>query len=93
LIGKVRLSEAGPVQLMEELKLEGWQRAYVDGGKIIQSFLREDLIEDLVLTRLPILLGEGIPLFGRIGRDIRLVHLETAAHASGFVQSRYSIPR
>ncbi|HEX2843099.1 dihydrofolate reductase family protein [Hyphomicrobium sp.] len=88
---KVRLSDAEPAQLMAELDRDGWRRAYVDGGKIIQSFLGDGLISDLILTRIPILLGEGIPLFGARAKDIRLAHVKTAPFASGFVQSHYTI--
>jgi dihydrofolate reductase len=92
LAGKARISDAEPAQLMEQLDREGWRRAYVDGGQIIQSFLCAGLIRDLVLTRIPVLLGKGIPLFGALVRDIKLAHVETTAHPSGFVQSRYAIP-
>ncbi len=89
--GKVRLSDAEPAQLMAELDREGWKRVYVDGGKIIQSFLRDGLIRDFVLTRIPVLLGEGIPLFGAHAKDIRLSHLKTTSYESGFVQSLYAV--
>lgn len=90
LAGKVELSDAEPAQLMHDLGVRGWRRAYVDGGKIIQSFLRDGLIEDMVLTRIPILLGEGLPLFGDLAKDMKFAHLKTTAYASGFVQSHYS---
>ena len=58
---RVRLSRLSPRALMAELDKEGWARAYVDGGKVIQSFLAEGLIAGMVLTRIPILIGEGLP--------------------------------
>ena len=61
---RVRLSSQTPELLMQELDSEGWKRAYVDGGKIVQSFLRAGLISDITLTHVPILIGEGLPLFG-----------------------------
>jgi dihydrofolate reductase len=67
------------------------RHAYIDGGKIIQSFLREGLITDLVVTRVPIPLGDGISLFGSLMRDIQLKHITTTAFPSGFVQSKYEI--
>ncbi len=93
LAGKVRITRAGPGEVMRDLEREGWKRVYVDGGLVVQSFLREGLIEDMVLTRVPILIGAGRPLFGELARDIRLRHLDTSAYASGFVQSRYAIQR
>ena len=80
-----------PDQLVEMLSREGFQRAYVDGGKTIQGFLRAGLINDMTITRIPILLGEGIPLFGSTGSDISLRHVVTRSYPSGFVQSRYEL--
>jgi dihydrofolate reductase len=39
---------------------------YGDGGKTIHSFFQEGVLNDIILTTIPILLGEGIPLFGRL---------------------------
>lgn len=90
---KVRVSRLSPQALMDELESEGWRRAYVDGGKVIQSFLAAGLIDEMVLTRLPVLIGEGRPLFGSTPRDIKLEHLETKTFASGLVSSRYRLAK
>ncbi|MGH1479782.1 MAG: dihydrofolate reductase family protein [Geminicoccales bacterium] len=89
--GRVRFSNRTPQELMEQLKIEGWKRAYVDGGKIVQSFLSAGLIEDMTLTHIPILLGDGLPLFGRLTKDIDLEHIETQSFPSGLVTSKYKI--
>ncbi|MEO9876987.1 MAG: dihydrofolate reductase family protein [Anderseniella sp.] len=86
---KVALSTLEPGELMHELGRKGWQRAYVDGGKIIQSFLRAGLISDITITHIPILIGEGLPFFGPLDRDVDLEHLETRSFASGLVSSQY----
>ena len=91
LAGRVRFSNKSPNELMQELAAVGWKRAYVDGGKIVQSFLAEGLIEDMTLTRVPILLGGGIPLFGPLDRDIDLEHIETTPFPSGLVSSKYKV--
>jgi dihydrofolate reductase len=88
---KVRLSRATPRALMQELAAEGWQRAYIDGGKLIQSFLREGLIADITLTRVPVLIGQGRPLFGDLPQDIVLEHLSTRGFRSGLVTSKYRV--
>lgn len=93
LVGKVRIVDAGPTQVMQTLSQEGWRRAYVDGGQIIQAFLRENLISDLVLTRVPILLGSGIPLFGRLDEAVDLRHVKTMDYPSGLVESTYEVIR
>lgn len=93
LAGKVRISDLEPTALAKELASAGWSHAYVDGGKVIQSFLRAGLIEDMVITQVPVLLGAGLPLFGALDQDIALEHLETEAFPSGLVQSRYKVKK
>lgn len=89
--GKVELY-SGPLQnLVNTLKAEACRRLYIDGGKTIQSFLREGLVTDLTITTIPILLGEGLPLFGTTGRDIKLKHINTEAYPNGFVISTYEV--
>jgi dihydrofolate reductase len=75
----------------EEAARTGWKRAYVDGGATIQSFFRVGAIQDMVITRIPVLLGSGLPLFGPLDADIRLKHLETRSFPSGLVQSHYDV--
>jgi len=64
---------------------------YVDGGHTIQGFLAAGLIQQLIITRVPVLIGDGIPLFGHLSHDIQLRHIETRSFATGLVQSRYEI--
>lgn len=90
---RVRFIDLSPKAAMDMLAGEGWRRVYVDGGQIIQSFLREGLIADMVITQVPVLLGEGRPLFGPLSRDISLTHLGTKAFPSGLVQSHYRVER
>ena len=66
---------------------------YVDGGKVIQGFLEHDLIDEITLTRAPILLGDGLPLFGILGHEIRLTHTGTLTTDSGMTSSNYNIKR
>lgn len=89
--GKVRISNQTPDELMETLHQEGWSKAYVDGGKVIQSFLRAGLISDIILTQAPILIGDGLALFGALDADIKLAHAETESFQSGLVSSRYNV--
>lgn len=69
--------------------LAGARGVYVDGGQTIQSFLRLGLIDELILTRIPVLIGAGRPLFGALDADMWLRHVETRSFPGGFVQSVY----
>lgn len=89
--GKARLAPLGPRQLMEQLDQAGWKRAYVDGGRTVQSFLRAGLIRDLTITVLPLLLGEGRALFGELEQEIDLELREAKGFPSGLVQLHYRV--
>ncbi|HEV7283164.1 MAG TPA: dihydrofolate reductase family protein [Pirellulaceae bacterium] len=89
----VSLSDLSPAELVAKLAREGKRRAYIDGGTTIQSFFAAGLINDLTITRVPILLGEGIPLFDSLARETPLIHESTRAYDCGLVQSRYRVGR
>jgi dihydrofolate reductase len=80
-----------PEEILSQLANHGFHHAYVDGGITIQRFLQARLIQRLTITRVPVLIGSGIPLFGTIARDITLKHIGTHAYASGLVKSEYEI--
>ena len=84
-------TSASPIELVHYLEQSGAKHVYVDGGKTIQSFLRAGLIQDMTITRVPVLLGEGIPLFGELAQDIKLQHESTKTFQSGLVQSTYKV--
>lgn len=73
------------------LDKRGYSNLYIDGGKTIRSFLREGLIDDMIITKIPVLLGKGIPLFGDIDDRIQLEHVETEIFANGLVKDHYRI--
>jgi dihydrofolate reductase len=87
----VERMSGSPREIVAQLGSRGIQHAYVDGGITIQGFLRAGLIQRLTITRVPVLIGTGIPLFGAIPRDITLKHIETRQYASGLVKSDYEI--
>ena len=63
----------------------------MDGGITIERFLRAGLIQRLIITRVPVLIGDGIPLFGTLPHDVRLRHIATRSYQSGLVQSEYLV--
>lgn len=89
----VELVDLSPASLLALLDSRGLHEIYVDGGKVIQSFLREGLIDELTITRLPLLIGTGLPLFGEVPADIVLTHARTQTFENGFVQSTYVVKR
>jgi dihydrofolate reductase len=80
-----------PAEIVSQLAARGFQHVYVDGGITIQRFLRAGLIQRLIITRVPVLIGDGVPLFGTLPRDVLLRHVATRQYASGLVQSEYVV--
>ena len=80
-----------PADIVAQLSDRGAQHLYVDGRKTIQSFLDAGLIQRLIITRIPVLLVDGISLFGPLQQDIELRHIETQTFEDGIVQSEYVI--
>ncbi len=90
--GRVVEQMAGPpAEIVSALASRGSRHVYVDGGVTIQGFLRAGLVHSLTITRVPVLIGEGIPLFGTLPRDIRLRHVATQSYASGMVKTEYQV--
>ena len=89
--GVVEQMAGPPDEIVSKLAARGIHHLYVDGGITIQRFLREGLIQRLIITRVPVLIGEGVPLFGVLPRDVRLRHVATQHYASGLVKSEYRI--
>lgn len=89
--GKVRFSNRAPKDVMAELAGQSVRRVYVDGGRLVQSFLRDGLIADMVITTVPVLIGSGRPLFGALPQDIDLTLVSSRSFSSGLVQSTYQL--
>ena len=89
--GVVEQMSGEPVQIVELLKARGFKHAYIDGGVTIQRFLTAGVIDRLVITRVPVLIGAGIPLFGPVPHDISLRHVATRCYNGGLVQSEYEV--
>lgn len=89
--GVVEQMGGSPAEIHSNLAARGAQHVYIDGGITIQRFLRAGLIDRLIVTRVPVLIGEGIPLFGSLSQDVRLRHVATRSYPSGLVQSEYAV--
>lgn len=80
-----------PEQVVATLEARGFRHVYVDGGNVVQQFLQAGLIQSMTITRVPRLIGSGIPLFGALAHDIVLRHMGTTHYPSGLVTSVYAI--
>src|ERR1700691_3235903 len=89
--GVVEQMAGAPAEIVSKLAASGAHHLYIDGGITIQNFLRAGLIQHLIITRVPVLIGEGIPLFGALLHDVRLRHVATQQYPSGLVKSEYEV--
>lgn len=92
-----RLSETvssmsgAPDSIVKQLAAEGFFHLYVDGGNTIQQFLKAGFIQEMTITTIPILLGDGIPLFGFLSESLKLELLKSESFSNGFVLNRYRV--
>ena len=89
--GKVDLLAGDPALVVAQLAAQGLKHLYIDGGQTIQAFLAAGLINEITITRIPVLLGKGIPLFSQLGVEQDLCLIDASVSDNGFVQSRYQV--
>ncbi len=89
LLHKAEIMSGDIKRLVNQLNQRGYQNLYIDGGRVIQSFLQEDLIDEMIITRIPILLGKGFPLFGKLDRHLKFRHKKTEIYNDTQVKSYY----
>lgn len=87
--GKVSITSGKPSAILEDLAEKGVQHVYVDGGITLQAFIDAGLIDEITIGIIPVLIGDGIPLFGSLHDDVRLEHVSTRSFPSGLVQVKY----
>ena len=88
-LDKVQLIKGDLKDVLNEIHQKGYHRLYVDGGKTIQSFLKEDLIDDMTITLIPTLLGNGIPLFTNLEKPLNFACVSTKIYLGSVVQNRF----
>ena len=89
----VEQMSGSPGEIVANLAASGAHHLYVDGGITVQRFLQAGLVDRITITRVPVLIGDGIPLFGYLPSDVRLRHVATHQYASGLVKSEYEVLR
>ena len=88
-MGKVKVFSGEIPDLIKQLESRGYKHAYIDGGLTITSFLNLKLINEMTITKAPLLLGEGIPLFGKMNGSVKLEKPESTTFENDFVQVKY----
>jgi dihydrofolate reductase len=89
--GKVSAENGPPGKIISRLKKRGFRHLYIDGGITIQKFLHAGLIDDIIITTIPVLLGDGIPLFGTMKREINVRLARVDRSENGLIQTKYSV--
>ena len=90
---KAEILSMQPKALLNFLSGKGYSSIYIDGGKVIQSFLKEDCIDEMIITKVPVLIGSGVPLFAQLDNDLLFRHLQTRVLSNGLVKSYYERAR
>ena len=89
--GKVEMYSGDINELIGKLERDGYKSAYIDGGSTITCFINLKLINEMIITQAPILLGEGLPLFGKINQTVKLTEAKSTTFANDFTQVQYSV--
>jgi len=87
--GKAEIINLEPAEIIKKLRSNGMKSLYIDGGALIQSFLTGDLIDEMIITSIPVLLGAGIPLFGELSNSLEFTHYKTEVLINSLVKSHY----
>ena len=87
--GMAFLVEGKLSEVLDTIHQRGYLRLYIDGGITVQQFLREDLIDEMILTQIPILLGGGVSLFGELSQQLKFRLVASHVHLNQLVQSHY----
>jgi dihydrofolate reductase len=90
---KVTVLSMRPRELLKYLSDKGFSSIYIDGGKVIQEYLKEDLVDELIIAKAPIILGSGIPLFNYLDNEVQFEHIQTRIQSNGLVRSYYERKR
>ncbi|GJQ61357.1 MAG: deaminase reductase [Melioribacteraceae bacterium] len=89
----LQLINGSPGEIFTKLEKQGYKKIYLDGGNLIQSFLRDGLVDELIISIIPVLIGDGIPLFGEVNQDIKLKLVDTKSCNNGIVQTFYKVSK
>lgn len=86
---KVAILKGSPSEVLKEIHEKGYKRLYIDGGITIQNFLKADLIDEIILTTIPVVLGGGFSLFGELPGEMGFELTGSEVFLDALVQSSY----
>ena len=86
---KAELVKGSLVQILEKIHNKGYHRLYIDGGVTIQNFLKEDLIDEITITTIPIVLGGGSALFSVLPKELEFTLVASKVFLDQLVQNHY----
>jgi len=89
MVSKAEVITGDLSRVVEHLSGCGFHNLYIDGGKVIQGFLKENLVDEMIITRIPIILGGGIPLFGILANPLKFSKVKTEILTDQMVKSYY----
>ena len=91
LSGKIEMYSGDVQELIIKLESSGFKHAYIDGGSTITSFINLKLIDEMTITKAPVLLGGGVPLFGKINTSVKLENAKASTFPNDFIQVKYNV--
>lgn len=86
---KVFIVSGDITHIVNMLHKQGFKNLYIDGGQVIQQFLQAELIDEMVITTIPTLLGDGARLFGSLSQFQRFTLVDSTVYLNALVQNRY----
>ncbi len=87
---KTELIKGSPTEIVAQLNKRGYRNLYIDGGKTIQNFLEENLIDEMIISTIPILLGAGKSLFGELSHPQKFKLIGSKVISGLMVQTHYA---
>ena len=87
--GKAHLVNGDLTKIISQIHSKGYDRIYIDGGTTVQNFLKEDLIDEIQITTIPILLGGGFPLFSELSGKLEFELIESKVFLNQVTQTKY----
>ncbi|MDL5027717.1 dihydrofolate reductase family protein [Vibrio sp. TMPB1044] len=87
--GKVFLMKGELKQIVADLNNKGLKNLYIDGGITIQNFMKEDLIDELIISTIPVVLGGGSPLFGDLVSPLDFTLKSVTTYLDEIVTTHY----